>query len=89
MYKRQVLYGRPVLHVEPVLPQAVSKSYYKLYLPWGELSLYEQLDAVSYTHLDVYKRQGQILAMVNYMTQTLLALIVLANICLLYTSRCV
>lgn len=41
--EKSYVYTQP-LHVEPVLPQAVSKSYYKLYLPWGELSLYAQLD---------------------------------------------
>lgn len=41
--ERSYVYTQP-LHVEPVLPVAGVKSYYKLYLPWGELPLYTQID---------------------------------------------
>ena len=57
----------------------------------------ETIDAVSYTHLDVYKRQGLNYLVFEMMTEEWLDFIVSCrrgishtyDICLLYTSRCV
>ena len=47
-----------------------------------EFSLRQRMLAVSYTHLDVYKRQAVEVIMSTLRTKLLKA-------CLLYTSRCV
>ncbi|OTP13285.1 hypothetical protein A5830_002545, partial [Enterococcus faecalis] len=49
-----------------------------------------KLDAVSYTHLDVYKRQLQIQNLERLIVVILMSYyLIKLQICLLYTSRCV
>ena len=63
----------------------------------GETVLWYNAQSVSYTHLDVYKRQGQHLAGLavhggHNDDQTVLGQVLAVaqdHICLLYTSRCV
>ena len=93
MYKRQVLFCcaagiiwlcRPVMHI--------MKSNY--YYAWHFVPF---LVPVSYTHLDVYKRQDQghyglttgVQPKGIQGVQRLLGGLVQGEICLLYTSRCV
>ena len=50
------------MHVDEVFKQAASQGTapvsFEMFPPKGELTLDTAREAVSYTHLDVYKRQG-------------------------------
>ena len=52
-------------------------------------SLGKYFKSVSYTHLDVYKRQVQVVYAVMSLHSAVLNSVAHLNSCLLYTSRCV
>ena len=56
------------------------------YDPLNKRPIFPAEDAVSYTHLDVYKRQPLVTPSFSSSTLEMRALLA---ICLLYTSRCV